>query len=50
MVAGCDGHQRMTVDETLADLPDLEAEEVAEALRHVAETARERELPLRRPA
>lgn len=40
----------MTVDEILADLPDLEAEDVTEALRYAAETLRERELPLRRPA
>jgi uncharacterized protein (DUF433 family) len=40
----------MTVEEILADLPDLEAEDVAEALRYAAETVRERELPLRHPA
>ncbi len=40
----------MTVDEILADLPDLEAEDVAEALRYAAETVRERELPLRQQA
>jgi uncharacterized protein (DUF433 family) len=40
----------MTVEEILADLPDLEAEDVAEALRYAAETVRERELPLRQPA
>jgi uncharacterized protein (DUF433 family) len=37
----------MTVSEILADLPDLEAEDVAEALRYAAEAVRERELPLR---
>ena len=40
----------MTVDEILTDLPDLEAEDVTEALQYAAETLRERELPLRRPA
>lgn len=37
----------MTVAEILADLPDLEAEDVAETLRYAAEAVRERELPLR---
>lgn len=37
----------MTVDEILEDLPDLEAEDVAEALRYAAEAVRERELPIR---
>jgi uncharacterized protein (DUF433 family) len=40
----------MTTDEIVAELPDLEAEDVAEALRYAAEALRERELPLRRPA
>ena len=40
----------MTTDEIVADLPELEAEDVAEALRFAAETVRERELPLRLPA
>jgi uncharacterized protein (DUF433 family) len=40
----------MTVDEILADLPDLTREDVTEALRFVAEAVRERELPLRRAA
>jgi len=40
----------MTTDEILADLPDLEAEDITEALRFAAETVRERELPLRQPA
>lgn len=37
----------MTVEEILADLPDLEEEDVAEALRYAAEAVRERELPIR---
>ena len=40
----------MTTDEIVAELPDLEAEDVAEALHYAAEALRERELPLRRPA
>lgn len=40
----------MTTDEIVAELPDLEAEDVAESLRYAAEALRERELPLRRPA
>ncbi len=40
----------MTADEIVAELPDLEVEDVAEALRYAAEALRERELPLRRPA
>ena len=39
----------MSVDDILADLPYLEAEDVAEALRYAAVAVRERELPLRRP-
>lgn len=39
----------MTVDEILSDLPDLEAEDIAEALRYAAEAVRERELPIRQP-
>lgn len=39
----------MTVDEILTDLPDLEAEDIAEALRYAAEALRERELPIRQP-
>lgn len=39
----------MTVDEILTDLPDLEAEDIAEALRYAAEAVRERELPIRQP-
>jgi uncharacterized protein (DUF433 family)/predicted nuclease of predicted toxin-antitoxin system len=37
----------MTTDEILAELPDLEAEDVAEGLRYAAEEVRERHLPLR---
>lgn len=40
----------MTVDEILTDLPYLEREDVAEALRFAAEAVRERELPLRQSA
>jgi uncharacterized protein (DUF433 family) len=40
----------MSVDEILTELPYLEAEDVAEALRFAAEAVRERELPLTRPA
>lgn len=37
----------MTSAEVVAELPDLTAEDVAEALRYAAEAVRERELPLR---
>lgn len=40
----------MTLGEVTAELPDLDREDVAEALRYAAEAVRERELPLRRPA
>jgi uncharacterized protein (DUF433 family) len=40
----------MTVEEILADYPDLEAADVREALEYAAEAVRERELPLRRGA
>jgi uncharacterized protein (DUF433 family) len=40
----------MTTDDILANLPDLTAEDVAEALRYAAEAVRERELPVRRQA
>jgi uncharacterized protein (DUF433 family) len=40
----------MTIDEILADLPDLVGEDITEALRFAAETVRERQLPLRQPA
>ena len=36
----------MADDEILADFPDLEREDIHEALRYAAECARERELPL----
>lgn len=38
-----------TVDIT-ADLPDLEPEDVTEALRYAAEAVRERQLPVRQTA
>ncbi|MFO7779542.1 MAG: DUF433 domain-containing protein [Nitriliruptoraceae bacterium] len=37
----------MGVEEILADVPYLEADDIAAALRHAAEAVRERELPLR---
>lgn len=40
----------MSPGEIVAELPGLEVEDVAEALRYAAEALRERELPLRRPA
>jgi uncharacterized protein (DUF433 family) len=40
----------MTIEEILADLPYLEADDVGESLRYAAEAVRERELPLTRPA
>ncbi len=40
----------MTVAEITAELPDLEAEDVAEALRYAAEAVREREPPVRQTA
>jgi uncharacterized protein (DUF433 family) len=42
-----EGH---SVAEILAYYPDLEAEDVAEALRFAADAVRERELPLTRVA
>jgi len=36
----------MTVDDILSAFPDLQAEDVQEALRYAAEAVRERELPL----
>ncbi|QDO88461.1 DUF433 domain-containing protein [Ornithinimicrobium ciconiae] len=36
----------MTTEEVLADLPDLEVEDIQEALRYAAEGLRERHLPL----
>lgn len=41
---------RMTTAEILADLPYLQAEDIAEALRYAAEVLRWRELPLTQPA
>ncbi|MEM9202876.1 MAG: DUF433 domain-containing protein [Actinomycetota bacterium] len=40
----------MTVEEILAEHPDLEADDIAEALHYAAAAVRERELPLRHPA
>jgi uncharacterized protein (DUF433 family) len=37
----------MSSDEILAAYPDLEREDIAEALRYAAEAVRERELPLK---
>jgi uncharacterized protein (DUF433 family) len=37
----------MTVAEILADYPDLEADDVREALQYAAEAVRDRDLPLR---
>ena len=40
----------LTVAEIIDELPDLTAEDVAEALRYATEAMRERELPLRHSA
>lgn len=40
----------MTVDEILAELPDLERDDIPEALQYAAEALRERHLPLSPPA
>lgn len=40
----------MSNEEILAELPDLEAADIPEALQYAAETLRERRLPLRPPA
>jgi uncharacterized protein (DUF433 family) len=40
----------MTADEIVDELPDLRADDVAEALRYAAEAMRERELPIRHSA
>ena len=40
----------MSDDEILRAYPDLEAEDIREALRYAAETVRERELPLLAPS
>ena len=37
----------MTTDDILADLPDLETEDIREALRYAAETMQEGHLPLK---
>jgi uncharacterized protein (DUF433 family) len=37
----------MTFEEILAEHPDLENEDIREALRYAAEAVKERELPLR---
>ena len=37
----------MSVEEILADYPDLEADDIRQALQYAAEAVRERELPLR---
>jgi uncharacterized protein (DUF433 family) len=37
----------MTVEEILADYPDLEAEDIRESLRYAAEAVRDRDLPVR---
>jgi uncharacterized protein (DUF433 family) len=39
----------MTVDEILATYPDLERDDIQEALRYAADAVRERELPLTAP-
>ena len=36
----------MTTEEILKDFPDLEDEDIREALRYAAEAVREREIPL----
>jgi len=40
----------MSDDEILAEHPDLEPEDIREALRFAALAVQERELPLRQPA
>ncbi len=40
----------MSVEEILADYPDLEAGDITEALQYAAAAVRERELPLRHGA
>jgi uncharacterized protein (DUF433 family) len=40
----------MSVEEILAEHPDLETADIAESLRYAALALQERELPLRRPA
>ncbi len=40
----------MSSQDIVAEHPDLELEDVSEALKYAAEALRERELPLRHPA
>jgi uncharacterized protein (DUF433 family) len=40
----------MTTDDIIGELPDLVADDVAEALRYAAEAVSERQLPLSQPA
>jgi uncharacterized protein (DUF433 family) len=40
----------MTTEEILEALPDLEPDDIGQALHYAAESVRERELPLRQPA
>lgn len=40
----------MSAQEIVAEHPDLELGDVAEALKYAAEALKERELPLRKPA
>lgn len=40
----------MTVEEILAEHPDLEVDDIGECLRYAALAVQERELPLRQPA
>nr|MBA3620282.1 DUF433 domain-containing protein [Acidothermales bacterium] len=40
----------MTTQEIVGELPDLEPDDVAEALHYAAEALRERELPIRHTA
>jgi uncharacterized protein (DUF433 family) len=39
-----------TVDQILADFPELEAEDISASLEYAAAAVQERELPLTRPA
>jgi uncharacterized protein (DUF433 family) len=40
----------LTIGEIVAELPDLEPDDIPAALRYAAEAVREHELPLRLPA
>ena len=42
-----DSGRGMSVEEILTDYPDLEADDVRQALQYAADAVRERELPLR---